>query len=449
MRGDPRSHGLWELSAPAAPPTPPLEGQIDCDIAVVGAGYTGLSAALHAAQAGASVAVLEGAEVGFGGSGRNVGLVNAGMWVMPDTLVARLGDTYGPRLLTLLSEAPRAVFALVDKHALNCELRRSGTLHCAIGASGLAEIAERERQWRARGAPVKLLDAGETATKIGARAYTGSLLDKRAGTIQPLAYARGLAGAAIGAGARIFAASPVVSCDEDGDRWIVRTPQGAVRAKWVIVATNAYTVAPWSELRGELTAMPYFNFATAPLSQDLRNAILPERQGVWDTRRVLSSFRFDRLGRLVFGSVGALRGSGAAIHRAWASRAIGKLFPPLGGIEFESEWYGMIGMTGDDLPHFHRLARNVISIGGYNGRGIAPGTVFGRALAELALGKIGESDLPLPVSAPKAAWMRKAAEPYYELGAQIAHFFDARTRAEALRARKRLSAPSPRGRGKG
>src|SRR5580692_9517194 len=155
MRGDPRSHGLWEISAPAAPPTPPLEGEIECDIAVVGAGYTGLSTALHARQTGASVAVLEGAEIGFGGSGRNVGLVNAGMWVMPDKLAARLGDTYGPRLVDLLGEAPRAVFALVDKHAINCELKRSGTLHCAVGAGGLAEISERERQWRARGAPVK------------------------------------------------------------------------------------------------------------------------------------------------------------------------------------------------------------------------------------------------------------------------------------------------------
>jgi glycine/D-amino acid oxidase-like deaminating enzyme len=426
MNGDPRSHGLWEISAPPAPSTPALEGEIECDIAVVGAGYTGLSSALHARQAGASVAVLEGAEIGFGGSGRNVGLVNAGMWVMPDTLASRLGDTYGPRLVGLLGEAPRAVFGLVDKHAINCELKRSGTLHCAVGAGGFAEIAERERQWRARGAAVKLLDAGETAAKVGAHAYVGSLLDKRAGTIQPLAYARGLASAAIGAGARIFAASPVISCNEDGDRWLLRTAQGAVRAKWVIVATNAYTVAPWTELREELIAMPYFNFATAPLTESLRNAILPERQGAWDTRRVLSSFRLDRLGRLVFGSVGALRGSGAAVHRAWARRAIGKLFPRLGGIRFESEWYGMIGMTANDLPCFHRLARNVVSISGYNGRGIAPGTVFGRALAELATGKIGEADLPLPVSAPKAARLREAAEPFYEFGSQLAHYFGAR-----------------------
>jgi glycine/D-amino acid oxidase-like deaminating enzyme len=426
MRGDPRSHGLWELSAPPAPLTPRLEGEIACDIAVVGAGFTGLSTALHAAQAVASVVVLDGAEIGFGGSGRNVGLVNAGMWVMPDELVATLGDTYGPRLLTLLGDAPRAVFALTDQHAIDCEAEPHGTLHCAVGARGLAEIRERERQWRARGAPVSLLDAGDTAAKVGAKAYAGSLLDRRAGTIQPLAYARGLASAAIAAGARVFAASPVIGCDEDDGRWILRTPHGVVRAKWVVVATNAYTIAPWSELREELTLMPYFNFATPPLADDVRRAILPERQGAWDTRQVLSSFRLDHLGRLIFGSVGALRGAGAAIHRDWARRAMTKLFPRLAGVDFETEWYGMIGMTADSLPRFHRLARNVVSVSGYNGRGIAPGTVFGRALAELALGVIGDADLPLPISAPKAAWLRRAAEPYYEIGAQIAHFVDAR-----------------------
>ena len=333
MNGDPLSHGLWEKTAPEAPPTAKLAVDVDCDVAIVGAGYTGLSAALHAAEGGATVAVLDGAEIGFGGSGRNVGLVNAGMWVTPDDLPATLGETYGQRLLALLGDAPRAVFELVDKHKIACEIERSGTLHCAVGARGLAELAERERQWRARGAPVRLLDKAEAAAKIGSIAYAGALLDERAGTIQPLAYARGLAGAAIAAGARVFASSPVLGCHADGDRWIVRTPRGAARAKWVIVATNAYTVAPWAELRAELTHLPYFNFATVPLEPATRRAILPERQGCWDTRQVMSSFRFDHAGRLVFGGVGALRGTGLPIHRAWARRSVAKLFPRLAGVE--------------------------------------------------------------------------------------------------------------------
>lgn len=426
MRDDPRSHGLWERSAPPAPPTPPLEGRIAVDVAIVGAGFTGLSAALHLAEGGARVAVLEGVEIGFGGSGRNVGLVNAGMWVMPDDLPGELGALYGARLLDLLGAAPAAVFDLIERHGIACEPERQGTLHCAVGRKGLAELQERARQWQARGAPVRLLDAEETAVKVGTRAYAGALLDARAGTIQPLAYARGLAAAAIAAGARIHAGSPVVAVADAGTHWRLDTPQGGVEAAQVIVATNAYTSAVWPEIRAELVHLPYFNMATAPLSHNLRRSILPERQGVWDTREVLSSFRFDRAGRLVFGSVGALRGTGLRIHRGWGRRALARLFPQLAGVPFETEWYGQIGMTANNLPRFHRLGRNVVSFSGYNGRGIAPGTVFGRCLAGLVAGAIGEDELPLPVTDPTPAPRRRLKEAFYEAGAQLAHLTDAR-----------------------
>ena len=267
------------------------------------------------------------------------------------------------------------------------------------------------------------------ARRVGTAAYSGALLDRRAGTIQPLAYARGLARAALAAGARIFTRSPVAAAEDAGDGWRLRTAAGSVRAPWVVVATNAYTGgpgAPWPEVRAEIVHLPYFNLATAPLGDNLRRSILPERQGVWDTREILSSFRFDRQGRLVFGSVGALRGPGRAIHRDWGRRALARLFPQLGGVAFQHAWYGQIGMTADSLPRFHRLARNVVSVSGYNGRGIAPGTVFGRCLADLALGRIAEDDLPLPLTDPVAARHRRLKEAWYEVGAQVAHAAAAR-----------------------
>lgn len=426
MKNDPRSHGLWERSAPPPPATSPLAGDIDVDVAIIGAGFTGLSAALHLAEGGASVAVLEGVEIGFGGSGRNVGLVNAGMWVMPDELPAALGDTHGQRLLDLLGNAPSVVFDLVGRHGMACEAEHRGTLHCAVGTKGFNELRERARQWQDRGAPVHLLGAEETARKVGTTAYSGSLLDLRAGTIQPLAYARGLARAAIAAGATIHTGSPVTAVSDEGAAWRLRTPRGTARARWVIVATNAYTSEVWPEVRSELVHLPYFNLATRPLGEDLRRAILPERQGVWDTCEILSSFRYDQQGRLVFGSVGALRGTGLAIHRDWGRRALAKLFPQLRGVEFETEWYGQIGMTANNLPRFHRLGRQVVSFSGYNGRGIAPGTVFGRCLAQLLLGSLGEGDLPLPVTDPEPAKYRVAKEAYYEVGAQLAHLAGAR-----------------------
>ncbi len=426
MQNDRRSHGLWELTAPPAPETHVLLDSAKADVAVVGAGFTGLSTALHLAQGGVKVAVLEAADIGFGASGRNVGLVNAGMWVMPEDIPAALGVEHGERLLNLLGNAPAYVWELIEKFGIECEPVRNGTLHCAVGQRGFAELGERVRQWTARGAPVRLLDQNETAEKVGSTAYTGSLLDLRAGTIQPLAYVRGLARAAIAAGATIYTGSAVNGAQRGASNWTVRTAAGSLETQWIVVATDAYSNAPWPEIRREQVRLPYFNFATKPLSDNVRKSILPGRQGAWDTRQVLSSFRFDRAGRFIFGSVGALRGSGTAIHRAWAKRALHKIFPHIGEVEFDTEWYGMIGMTGNHLPRFHRLAPNVICFNGYNGRGIAPGTVFGRVLAEHILGRTNEAGLPLPVTNPSDVSLRAIKETYYELGAQIAHLAEAR-----------------------
>jgi len=424
MNDDRRTHGLWEASAPPAPVTDSLNAHLTADVVIVGAGFTGLSAALHLAQGGADVVVLEAQAIGFGGSGRNVGLINAGMWVHPSELPQALGDTYGQRLLQALGNGPDLVFELIERHGIACEAVRAGTLHCAVGARGLADITERARQWQALGAPVHILDAATTQQKTGTDAYAGSLLDLRAGTLQPLAYARGLAHAAVHAGARIFTGSPVIAVQDHGTHWQLATAgHGSVSAKWVIVATNAYTSANgvWSQIRRELVGLPYFNMATVPLSEAVRRRILPERQGAWDTRQVLSSMRMDQAGRLVFGSVGALRGVGQAIHTDWGRRALARLYPELKGVAFEHEWYGTIGMTRNSLPRFHTLARQTVSFSGYNGRGIAPGTVLGRELARLVSGQISAAALPLPESPVEPVAARWAREAWYEVGAQIVH----------------------------
>jgi glycine/D-amino acid oxidase-like deaminating enzyme len=170
MLNNARSHGLWELTAPPAPETAELCGSIRVDTAIVGGGYAGLSAALHLAEAGANVALLEAVEIGFGGAGRNVGLVNAGMWVMPDRLADMLGGDYGERLLCVLGDAPKLVFDLIERHRIACEVERAGTLHCAVGLKGLRELEARAAQWRRRGAPLELLNAKDTEAKVGSSA---------------------------------------------------------------------------------------------------------------------------------------------------------------------------------------------------------------------------------------------------------------------------------------
>ncbi len=421
MLNDPKSHGLWERTAPPPPATARLAGDIVAAVAIVGGGFTGLSTALHLAERGIGVAVLEAIEIGCGAAGRSSGMVNAGLWVMPSVLQETLGPVYGNRILELLRNSPRTVFDIVDKYTIPCELKRAGTIHCGEGRKGAAEIRERARQWQALGAPVQVLEGEELRAKTGTSIYPAGLLDLRAGTIQPLAYVRGLGRAALTAGARVFTGSPVERIAREGGLWHLATPGGSVRAKWAVLSTDAYTTRVMPELRAEQVAVPFFHVATAPLSDNIRRTILPEGQGAFDTRSVLGAFRTDDAGRLIVGSAGALRGTGTAIHRAWALRHMRALFPQLGDVVLEHEWYGQIGMTNDHLPRLHAPAENMIALAGYNGRGIAPGTVFGREFARLIAGEVTLDEMFLPVTPAGAAPFRALKERYYELGSQIAH----------------------------
>lgn len=426
MLNDPRSHGLWERTAPSGPSTSALTTDLRVDVAVVGAGYTGVSTALHLSAAGSSVAVIDAVDIGFGGAGRNVGLVNAGVWIMPDLVTARLGPVFGERLTKLLGDAPGLVFDLIAAHAIECEALRAGTLHCGVGRDGYAQLQQRAAQWRARGAQVELLNADEAAARTGSKAFSGALFDPRAGTIQPLAYIRGLARAAMKHGALIFTDTPALRVERHQHDWTVYTPKGSLRAEWVVVATDAYSSGPWQLVRDEQVHLPYFNLATRPLDSAALDSILPRREGAWDTRQVLSSFRLDAQGRLVFGSVGALRGKAAHIHEAWAKRALRRMFPQLGEVTFEFGWFGHIGTTSDSLPRFHVFAPKMIGFSGYNGRGIAPGTTFGRILADFIGGKVQLTELPLPVSETVMPALRSMKEAGYSLGSQAVHLAGAR-----------------------
>lgn len=421
MLNDPRSHGLWERTAPPPPPTEKIVGNTVAEVAIVGAGYTGLSTALHLAERGLDVVVLEAVEIGCGAAGRSSGLVNAGLWVMPSVLKETLGPLYGGRILELLRNSPQTVFDIVDKYKIACELQRAGTIHCGEGQKGATEIRERARQWQALDAPVRVLEGEELRAKTGSSAYRAALLDNRAGTIQPLAYVRGLGRAALTAGARVFTGSPVERITRQGGVWHLTTPGGGVRAKWAVLSTDAYTSRIMPELRGSQVGVPFFHVATAPLSDNVRRTILPEGQGAFDTRTVLGCFRTDDAGRLIVGSAGALRGTGSPVHRGWARRHMQWLFPQLGNVAFENEWYGRIGMTNDHLPRLHAPADNMIALTGFNGRGIAPGTVFGREFARHIVGEVTLDEMFLPVTTPRNAPFRAAREGYYEIGAQIAH----------------------------
>lgn len=390
---------LWDLSAGERAFVRSMPAEVDTTVAIVGGGFTGLSTALHLGEAGVPCQVLEAHSIGFGGSGRNVGLVNAGLWLPPQDIRRRLGEACGARLVASLGDAPEYVFSLIEKHRIRCEATRSGTLHAAHSPKGFDDLARRAEEWRRLGAPIELLAREAAAARIGTDVFHGALLDRRAGTINPMGYVRGLARAARGAGAGIATGVRVSALARDGARWRLATTAGTVTADAVVLGTNAYSDDLWPGLERTFTRIHYFQLATEPLGERAAT-ILPERQGLWDTGRIMFSLRRDAFDRLIIGSMGRIVGGSDGLSERWARKTLARLFPALGEVDFEKRWHGQIAMTPDHLPRIHRLADNLYTPIGYNGRGIAPGTVFGRAMAALLAGG-REEELPLPLSEPR------------------------------------------------
>ena len=412
---------LWDSTADEADLDSPMEGDVETGVAIVGGGFTGLSTALHAAERGLDCHVLEAKRIGHGGSGRNVGLLNPGVWLPPWEVRARLGEERAAVLTEALGEGPSYVMSLIERHQIRCELTRSGTIHAAHSPRGYRDLERRAEEWQRLGAPVELLSRETAAEKIGSDAYHGGLLDRRAGTINPMGYVRGLARAALSAGARISTGVTARALRRDGERWIVETDRGRVSARAVVLGTNAYTDDLWPGLRRTFTIIHYFQVATVPLGERA-HSVLPERQGLWDTAPFMLAVRRDAFDRLILGSMGRVLGGENGLSRRWAARSLQRVFPSLGPVEFEKAWFGQIAMTPDHLPRIHRLADGLYTPIGYNGRGIAPGTVFGRAMAELLAGGT-EEDLPLPVSEPAADRLAPVRSRLYKLAfaaAQIA-----------------------------
>lgn len=416
MRDDRRAP-LWARTSKEALKTTdaPRAGLPDglLDVAIIGGGYTGLSTALHCAEAGLHAHVIEAHSIGHGGSGRNVGLVNAGVWMPPSGVQAHLGATYGPRFLARFGDGPKTVFELIEKHQIQCEATQNGTIHAAHSPAGLADLQRRAADWAKRDAPVRLLPADEVAHKTGTTAFCGGLLDLRAGTINPMGYCHGLARVAHANGAQISTGIRALKLTKTPQGWRIETDHGALQARAVVLATNAYTDQLWPGLQNSFSVIHFFQIATEPLGGRVDD-ILPGRQGLWDTGRIMMSLRKDREDRLILGSMGRLLGNAArGLSQRWARRQLARLFPELGPVRFDSAWHGQIAMTPDHMPRIHRLDAGLYTPIGYNGRGITTGTIFGQAMAALLTGAAPDS-LPLPLSDVAPLRARRLRAGFYD-----------------------------------
>ena len=389
---------LWDATAAEpAVPAPPLAGDARADVAVVGAGLVGLSAALHLAGQGASVTVLDAGEPGSGASGRSGGQVIPGAKLDPDEAIAAFGPDAGGRFIRLVAGAADETFALIRRHAIDCAPTQAGWIQPAYNSRGLALAERRVAAWSRQGADVALLDRAEVAALTGSPIYCGGWIDRRGGTLQPLDYTRGLARAARGAGARLHGGTRVQALSRAGGRWQLRTPGGTVSADHAILATNAYADRLWPGLKQSVLPVFSMQVATAPLGSNVRRTILPEGRSASDTRRVMFYYRLDAAGRLVMGGRGPFTDAPGPAAAARLYAAVREIFPHLQIPEYPFRWAGRIAMTRDHLPHLHELAPGLLAATGCNGRGVALGTVFGRVLAQW-VGGAAPAELGYPVT---------------------------------------------------
>ena len=392
----PLPHSLYADTAWPPPPTPPLDADCRASVAVIGAGFTGLSAALHLAEQGVDTVVLEANEPGWGASGRNGGQVNPGLKHDPDMVEADFGPDLGARMVDLSGNAPNVVFDLIQRHQIACSALQSGTIRSAISHRGVRDIHTSAEQWIRRGAPVSALNKNDIATATGTGRYHAAMLDERGGQLNPLSYARGLARAAMQHGATIHGTTKVHQLRKTGTQWKIETPTGIVTADKLIIATNGYTDGIWPGLRRSLVPLFSAIAATEPLPDTTVQAIMPVRSSLYEIGNITVYYRFDADNRLLMGGRSVQRDVTAPETLRYLTQYAARLWPVLNNARWTHGWSGRLAYTPDHYPHIHEPGENVLVCLGYNGRGVAMSTAMGPQLARRIIGgTTAQIDMPI------------------------------------------------------
>ena len=390
---------LWAATTARPEPYPLLQGRLDTDVCVIGGGFMGLSAALALAERGTSVALLEAGEVGWGASGRNNGLVAPGLKRDPWQVRRKLGAERGDRLLKFSGAAPDRVFELIEQHGIDCDANRGGWIQAAHSRAARRLVERRATEWQSLGVDAEMLVPNDVADQLGTDIYKGACRYAGGASINPLAYAHGLAQAAALAGALLREQSPAIRIERQGDYWVIGSPYGAVIAEHLLCCTNAYN-DNIERLKGTVIPLRTAQVATRPLPKEIAETILPGAAAASDTQRLLTSFRLTADRRLSMGGASATAGDEhpglvRRLHRAATAR-----FDAVSPGHWEFGWSGYLALTRDHLPGIARVDDNFLAAIGCNGRGIAMTTAMGSTLADL-VGGMPDSESDVPVSPPR------------------------------------------------
>ncbi|SLN19209.1 Gamma-glutamylputrescine oxidoreductase [Falsiruegeria litorea R37] len=407
------ANSLWSATTKYADSYPELNGEQQADVAVIGAGFTGLSAALHLAEAGASVTLIDAQHPGWGASGRNGGQINVGLKDGPTGIRSKFGDHWGERMIRMAGDAGDLVFDLIERHQINCDAKRPGWLRAAHTPKTLQQLHGLAEDWDNHGGGMNKLDQAEMQRLTGTEAYIGGVLDRRGGVLHPLNYALGLADAAHCKGVAIYGDTPAEHIQAEGGRHRVKTPNGAIMTDKVLICTNAYSGDLDPKVAKSVLPVRSVQVATQPLSDNIRRSILPEGNALSDARRLLLYFRQDAEGRFLMGGRGTYNDGSTRRQIERLKRISAELFPQLADVEWDYAWGGFVALTRDHYPHLHELAPGIYAGLGYNGRGVAIATAMGRVLARWAAGEPAEK-LDFPVTPLKPLPLSFARETLVE-----------------------------------
>jgi len=388
----PHPRSWYAHTANPAPDRPPLAGDLDVDVCVVGAGYTGLVAAIHLAERGFKVAVLEAERVGWGASGRNGGQLITGYNKPVSTLARWVGPEDARHLWDMSEEAKGIVAGLVDRFGIDCDLKW-GYLLAGLKPRHMGELAEWRDELEGLGYHrTRLLDRAQIREAVASDRYVGGLIDEGSGQLHPLNYCLGLAAAAESLGVRIFEGSKVTAIDTGPRPW-ARTGGGTVRAQFLLLAGNAYLGGLVPKLRQRIMPVATYMVATEVLGENRAKALIPGGQAVADVNFVLNYYRRSKDHRLLFGGGVSYSGLDRPDLKQALRRTMVHYFPQLRDVGIDHVWGGHVAITLNRTPHLGRLSSSTLFAQGYSGHGVALTAVCGRLLAEAVAGQAERFDI--------------------------------------------------------
>lgn len=379
-----RDRSFYEAVAPREPPRRILDRDVDCDVCVVGGGYTGLSAALHLAEQGREVVVLEAQRVGAGASGRNGGQIVTGFSVNLTTIARKLGVSKARVLWDMAEGSKSLLIDTIERHGISCEMAR-GYFFAAVKPRHLKELSQELSAWEAFGyRHARMVIREELPAIVASPAYVGGMLDAGGGHLNPLSYARGLARAAEASGATIFEQTPVLALKR-GARPVLDAEGGSVRANHVVVCAP-YLEGFLPEARGMVVPVTTHMVATGPLGAARARQLLPGNAAVSDCNAVLDYFRLSPDHRLLFGG-GASYWRPETAPSLVLMRRLRRVFPQLTDVACEWAWGGQVAITASRLPFAGRVEENIWFATGFSGQGVALTGLVGKLMAEAISGE--------------------------------------------------------------